>query len=32
MLIQKVESPEIVEVDELSDSQRGEKGFGGTGK
>lgn len=32
MLIQKVEVPEIVEVRELSETQRGEKGFGSTGK
>ena len=32
MLIQKVESPEIVEVQELADSSRGNKGFGSTGK
>ncbi len=32
MLIQKVESPDVIEVDELSDSARGEKGFGSTGK
>lgn len=32
MLIQKVEVPKIVEVDELNDSERGEKGFGSTGK
>jgi dUTP pyrophosphatase len=32
ILIQKVESPEIVEVEELNDSERGEKGFGSTGE
>ncbi len=32
MLIQKVESLEIVEVSELSDTVRGEGGFGSTGK
>ena len=32
MLIQKVESPEIKEVDELSDTARGSGGFGSTGK
>ena len=32
MLIQKVESPEIVEATELSDTSRGEGGFGSTGK
>jgi len=32
MLIQKVEAPEIEEVEELSNSHRGEKGFGSTGK
>lgn len=32
LLIQKVEFPEIVEVDELSSSLRGERGFGSTGK
>ena len=32
LLIQKVEFPEIAEVDELSDSLRGEGGFGSTGK
>ena len=32
LLIQKVEFPDIVEVDELSDSLRGEGGFGSTGK
>ena len=31
ILIQKVESPEIKEVEELSNSERGEKGFGSTG-
>ena len=31
ILIQKVESPEIKEVEELNDSERGEKGFGSTG-
>jgi len=32
MLVQKVESPEIVEAEELSDTSRGEGGFGSTGK
>ena len=32
MLIQKVESLEIVEVDKLADTSRGNKGFGSTGK
>ncbi len=32
MLIQKVEFPEIIEVDELNESLRGERGFGSTGK
>ncbi len=32
ILIQKVEHPEIEEVLELSDSSRGEGGFGSTGK
>lgn len=32
MLIQKVEFPRLVEVDYLSDSDRGEEGFGSTGK
>lgn len=32
MLIQKVENPEIVEVNELSETVRGEGGFGSTGK
>ncbi len=32
LLIQKVEFPDIIEVDELSDSLRGEGGFGSTGK
>ncbi len=32
ILIQKVENPEIVEAEELSDSARGENGFGSTGK
>ncbi len=32
MLIQKIEQPEIKEVSELSDSVRGEGGFGSTGK
>ena len=32
MLIQKVEFPEIVEVEALTDSLRGENGFGSTGK
>ena len=32
ILIQKVEQPEIIEVEELTDSVRGDKGFGSTGK
>jgi dUTP pyrophosphatase len=32
MLIQKIETPEIVEVEELTDSSRGKSGFGSTGK
>jgi dUTP pyrophosphatase len=32
MLIQKVESPDIVETEELSDASRGVNGFGSTGK
>ena len=32
MLIQKVEHPEIVEVEELSDSVRGSGELGSTGK
>jgi len=32
MLIQKVESPDLVEVKDLNESSRGEKGFGSTGK
>lgn len=32
MLIQKVESPTFEEVEELSDTSRGEGGFGSTGK
>ena len=32
MLIQKVEHPEIVESTELSDTARGEGGFGSRGK
>lgn len=32
MLIQKVERPEIVEVDQLTDTSRGLGGFGSTGK
>lgn len=32
MLIQKVEQAEIVEVDDLSSTDRGEGGFGSTGK
>jgi dUTP pyrophosphatase len=32
LLIQKVEFPEILEVEELSDSLRGKGGFGSTGK
>lgn len=32
ILIQKIEGPEIEVVEELSDSERGEDGFGSTGK
>lgn len=32
ILIQKVEHPEILEVDELDNTERGEGGFGSTGK
>jgi dUTP pyrophosphatase len=32
MLIQKVEQPTIIEVNQLSESDRGDKGFGSTGK
>ncbi len=32
MLIQKIESPKIIEVEELSNTDRGENGFGSTGK
>jgi dUTP pyrophosphatase len=32
MLIQKVEQPEIIEVDELTETSRGAGGFGSTGK
>jgi dUTP pyrophosphatase len=32
MLIQRVEHPKIVEVNELEESARGERGFGSTGK
>ncbi len=32
LLIQTVEEPEIVEVEDLEDSSRGEGGFGSTGK
>lgn len=32
MLIQKIERPEIIEVDELDTTVRGEGGFGSTGK
>lgn len=32
MLIQKVEQPEIVEAKELTETSRGEGGFGSTGK
>jgi dUTP pyrophosphatase len=32
MLIQKIEHPEIIEVDELDETVRGEGGFGSTGK
>lgn len=32
ILIQKIERPKLVEVDELSETQRGVNGFGSTGK
>jgi dUTP pyrophosphatase len=32
MLVQKVEHPELVEVDELNDTSRGEGAFGSTGR
>jgi dUTP pyrophosphatase len=32
MIIQKKETPEIVETTELNNSERGERGFGSTGK
>lgn len=32
LLIQKIEHPTIAEVEELSESHRGEKGFGSSGK
>ena len=32
LLIQRVEHPEIVEVEELGEADRGDKGFGSTGK
>lgn len=32
MIIQKIEKPQIVEVTELSETKRGESGFGSTGK
>jgi len=32
MIIQKKENPEILEVKELNDTERGERGFGSTGK
>lgn len=32
MLVQKIEHPEIVEVETLSDTKRGKGGFGSTGK
>lgn len=32
MLIQPVEKPEIIEAEQLSETQRGEGGFGSTGK
>lgn len=32
ILIQKIEQPELVEVDELPEADRGEKAFGSTGK
>ncbi len=32
MIIHKIEHPEIIETDELSESDRGEGGFGSTGK
>jgi len=31
LLIQKIEQPEIIEVQELEDTERGEDGFGSTG-
>jgi len=32
LLIQKIENPEIVEVEKLSEAERGERGFGSTGR
>jgi dUTP pyrophosphatase len=32
VIIQKIENPTLVEVDVLSESKRGGKGFGSTGK
>ena len=32
MIIQKKETPEIIEATELNNSERGEGGFGSTGK
>lgn len=32
MLVQKIESVEIIEVDKLSDTTRGDKGYGSSGK
>ncbi len=32
LLLQPVANPEIVEVDEINDTSRGEGGFGSTGK
>lgn len=32
IMIQKVEKPEVIEVEELSMTSRGQKGFGSTGK
>lgn len=32
ILIQKIEHPSLLEVDELNDSSRGDQGFGSTGK
>lgn len=32
LVVQRIETADLVEVDDLSDSERGEKGFGSTGK